>query len=104
MLPQKPPSSFSGPPAGTLSYYYYYYYLVYLFLLERRQWQRERERESQADFLLSVEPHDLGLNLMTLTSDLNRNQELNAQPTESPRRPSLPFFFLVMCCIVALGL
>ena len=47
----------------------------------------EVEGETQAESLLNVEP-DLGLDLMTLRSDLSWNQELDAQWTATPRCPT----------------
>ena len=69
----------------------------FIYLLERARaqacgWDGQRERESQADFPWSVAPNADGANPKTLRSPPEPNQELDAQPTEPPRRPRRFFF------------
>ena len=63
---------------------------IYLFLRERDrggEGQRERERESQGGSRLSAQNPMWGLIPWPWDHNLNRNHELDTQPTKTPRCP-----------------
>ena len=61
----------------------------YLCILREKERGAERGEESQADSTLSAQSQmRTGLDLTNVITDLSRNQELDAQPTEPPKRPT----------------